>query len=125
MTVHKESRTYTGNRLNPVLMHVLASEQESHRALLTPDEAMRLPDDAALVFVAGARPILATKLRYFESKEFTRRAAIPAPVRPDLVAPEREESWRGPSNPIAQSSSAPDSADALFGETRAAGETRP
>jgi len=86
MTVHKESRTYTGNRLNPVLMHVLASEQESHRALLTPDEAMRLPDDAALVFVAGTRPILATKLRYFASKEFARRAAIPAPAHTDRIA---------------------------------------
>ena len=28
MTVHKETRTYTGSRLNPVLMHVMASEQE-------------------------------------------------------------------------------------------------
>jgi type IV secretion system protein VirD4 len=62
-TVHKESRTYTGNRLNPVLMHVMASEQESQRPLLTPDEAMRLPEDAALVFASGARPIFAAKLR--------------------------------------------------------------
>ncbi len=85
MTVHKESRTYTGNRLNPVLMHVLASEQESHRALLTPDEAMRLPADAALVFVAGARPILASKLRYFENAEFARRAAIAAPRESDRL----------------------------------------
>ena len=85
MTVHKESRTYTGNRLNPVLMHVLASEQESHRALLTPDEAMRLPEDAALVFAAGTRPILATKLRYFENAELARRSAIPAPRESDRI----------------------------------------
>ena len=66
MTVHKETRTYTGNRLNPVLMHVLASEQESQRPLLTPDEALRLPADATLVFQAGHRPIFAEKVRYYD-----------------------------------------------------------
>ena len=96
-TVHKESRTYTGNRLNPVLMHVMASEQESHRPLLTPDEAMRVPDDATLIFTAGARPILGKKLRYYEHEEFVNRARFPAPQASDRI-PIRHRDWP-PSEP--------------------------
>jgi len=89
MTVHKETRTYTGNRLNPVLMHVMASEQETSRPLLTPDEVMRLPDDAALVFVAGHPPIYARKIRYYQDPTFTARAAVTAPVESDRL----EHDW--------------------------------
>ena len=89
MTVHKETRTYTGNRLNPVLMHVMASEQETSRPLLTPDEVMRLPDDAALVFVAGHPPIYARKIRYYEDPTFTARAAVTAPAESDRL----EHDW--------------------------------
>lgn len=92
MTVHKETRTYTGNRLNPVLMHVLASEQESHRPLLTPDEALRLPADAALVFVSGSRPILGRKLHYFRDPRFVERARVPAPTNSDRL-PHGACSW--------------------------------
>nr|MDQ2696385.1 type IV secretory system conjugative DNA transfer family protein [Pseudomonadota bacterium] len=35
MTVFKETRTYTGSRLQPVLMHVIAAESETKRPLLT------------------------------------------------------------------------------------------
>jgi len=93
MTVHKETRTYTGNRLNPVLMHVLASEQESHRPLLTPDEALRLPPDAALVFVSGSRPILGRKLQYFRDPRFAERARIPAPAISDRL-PHKQCDWQ-------------------------------
>jgi type IV secretion system protein VirD4 len=89
MTVHKETRTYTGNRLNPVLMHVMASEQETSRPLLTPDEVMRLPDDAALVFVAGHPPIYARKIRYYEDPTFAARAALSAPRESDRL----EHDW--------------------------------
>jgi type IV secretion system protein VirD4 len=89
MTVHKETRTYTGSRLNPVLMHVMASEQETSRPLLTPDEVMRLPDDAALVFVAGHPPIYSRKIRYYEDPEFGTRAAIAAPSQSDRL----EHDW--------------------------------
>jgi type IV secretion system protein VirD4 len=78
MTVHKETWTYTGNGLNPLLMYGLASKQESHRALLTPDEVLRLPPDAALVFVSGSRPIFGRKLHYFRDPSFAARARIPA-----------------------------------------------
>jgi type IV secretion system protein VirD4 len=89
MTVHKETRTYTGSRLNPVLMHVMASEQETSRPLLTPDEVMRLPDDASLVFVAGHPAIYSRKIRYYEDPEFRARASIPAPSQSDRL----EHDW--------------------------------
>lgn len=92
MSVHKETRTYTGNRLNPMLMHVLASEQESRRPLLTPDEARRLPVDAALVFVSGSRPILGRKLQYFRGLIFAEPARIPAPATSDRL-PHQAASW--------------------------------
>ena len=86
MTVHREARTYTGNRLNPVLMHVMASEQELQRPLLTPDEVLRLPDNAALVFVAGRPPIYGRRIRYYEDPIFADRASIPPPVGSDRLA---------------------------------------
>ena len=90
MTVHRETRTYTGSRLNPVLMHVIASEQESQRPLLTPDEVMRLPDDAALIFVAGRPPIYGRRIRYYEDPVFAARAAIPPPSTSDRLLHEWE-----------------------------------
>jgi len=89
MTVHKETRTYTGSRLNPVLMHVMASEQETSRPLLTPDEVMRIPDDSALVFVAGHPAIYARKIRYYQDPEFRTRSAMPAPKESDRL----EHDW--------------------------------
>jgi type IV secretion system protein VirD4 len=86
MTVFRETRTYTGNRLAPFLFHVIAAEQESQRALLTPDEAMRLPEDAALIFVSGTPPILGRKLRYYLDGIFSARARIPSAERSDEIA---------------------------------------
>src|SRR2546429_1994788 len=89
MTVHKETRTYTGSRLNPVLMHVMASEQETARPLLTPDEVMRLPDDSALVFVAGHPAIYAREIRYYEDSAFRDRSEVRAPTESDRL----EHDW--------------------------------
>lgn len=79
MTVFRETRSYTGNRLAPFLFHVIASEQESQRPLLTPDEALRLPEDVALIFVAGHPPIYGRKIRYFVDPTFRERSAISPP----------------------------------------------
>jgi len=93
MTVRHEMRNYSGNRLSFVLGHTMATEQETQRPLLTPDEAMRLPsaqkDDGTsivrpgklLVFVAGHAPIYATQPLYFRDPTFLRRAMI-APPQP-------------------------------------------
>src|SRR5205807_6734717 len=85
MTVHKEVRTYTGSRLTPMLMHVMAGEQETSRPLLTPDEVMRLPEEAALIFVAGHPPAYGRKIRYFRDPVFSQRAMIPPPTRSDRL----------------------------------------
>jgi len=42
----------------------------ARRALLTPDEVRRLDPDKAILFKAGARPILARKVRYHADAEF-------------------------------------------------------
>ncbi len=84
-TVRRQRHTYTGNRLSPWLGHVMASEQESQRPLISPDEVTRLPEDATLVF-AGGKPIQGTKTPYFKDVEFRRRALIPPPQQSDRLA---------------------------------------
>jgi type IV secretion system protein VirD4 len=79
MTVRSESRSYSGARIG-VRKNVMVNSQDTERALLTPDEARRLPGDDALVFVAGHAPIYAKKIRYFEDPTFAERARI-APER--------------------------------------------
>ena len=49
---------------------VTHSEQHVGRPLLTPDEARNIPQNGELLFIAGQRPIVARKLRYFEDREF-------------------------------------------------------
>jgi type IV secretion system protein VirD4 len=78
-TVRKGRRMYSGNRLAPWLSHVMESEEEMQRPLITPDEVMRLPDENAVVFVAGERPIWAMKGRYFEDPRLEHRTRVPAP----------------------------------------------
>ena len=46
------------------------AEHHVGRPLLTPDEVRNLPQYAELLFLAGQRPIVAWKLRYFEDREF-------------------------------------------------------
>lgn len=46
------------------------AEQHVGRPLLTPDEVRNLPTCLELLFIAGRRPIMATKLRYYADPEF-------------------------------------------------------
>jgi type IV secretion system protein VirD4 len=46
------------------------AEHHSGRPLLTPDEVRNLPQSRELLFVAGMRPVLADKLRYYADGEF-------------------------------------------------------
>jgi type IV secretion system protein VirD4 len=89
MTVYREMRSYTGNRLAPFLFHVIASEQESQRPLLTPDEALRLPEEAALIFAAGFPPIHGRKIRYYRDAVFSARASEKEPACPAVI----EHDW--------------------------------
>ena len=78
-TEQRAMRNYAGHRLAPWLAHVMVSRQETARALLTPGEVMQLPATDELVLISGLAPIRATKLRYFEDRNFKARVA-PAPV---------------------------------------------
>jgi type IV secretion system protein VirD4 len=90
MTVHRRRRIYSGHRLSPWLSHVMASEEESQRALLTPDEALRLPENVTLVFRSGHRPIYAEKVRYYADPRLRERARIPAPKVSDRIPKDAE-----------------------------------
>jgi type IV secretion system protein VirD4 len=46
------------------------SEQHTGRPLLTPDEVRNLPESRSFLFLAGRRPILAKKIRYYADQEF-------------------------------------------------------
>lgn len=46
------------------------NSSETSRALMTPDEVMRLPNDSQLVFVQGCKPIVAEKIFYFKDPAF-------------------------------------------------------
>ncbi|NEH61745.1 type IV secretory system conjugative DNA transfer family protein [Rhizobium ruizarguesonis] len=46
------------------------AEQHVGRPLLTPDEVRNMHDQTELLFIAGKRPIVATKLRYYADAEF-------------------------------------------------------
>ena len=48
-------------------------QQHVGRPLLTPDEVRTLSPDRQLLFLAGQRPVIATKLRYYADREFAGR----------------------------------------------------
>jgi type IV secretion system protein VirD4 len=77
-TVRHAQRTFSNSGIS-------RSEPEISRPLLTTDEAMRLPEDAALVFSSGAPTAWASKLRYYTHAEFARRAQIPPPQASDRL----------------------------------------
>ena len=98
-------KNYAGHRLSPWLGHLMVSRQETARQLLTPGEVMQLPSDQELVLVAGAPPIRARKVRYFEDPGLQGRVTSPpmqehSALRPVLP----DEAWPGqvpPSGPAA------------------------
>ncbi|WP_273240040.1 IncP-type conjugal transfer protein TraG [Hyphomonas atlantica corrig.] len=77
-TEQRNQKNYTGHRLAPWLSHVMVSQQETQRPLLTPGEVMQMPADDALIFLASHPPIRAKKLRYYEDRNFIERVgALP------------------------------------------------
>jgi type IV secretion system protein VirD4 len=97
-TEQRAMRNYAGHRLAPWLAHVMVSRQETSRPLLTPGEVMQLPPSDELVLISGLPPIRATKLRYFEDRNFTARV-LPEPLLtegPYADRPEaRADDWSG------------------------------
>lgn len=72
-TEQRHQRNYAGHRLAPWLSHMMVSQQETQRALLTPGEVMQLPAEDAILMIASRPPVRATKLRYYEDRNFTKR----------------------------------------------------
>ncbi len=87
-TEQRAMRNYAGHRLAPWLAHVMVSRQETARALLTPGEVMQLPATDELVLLSGLAPVRATKLRYFEDRNFSGRV-LSAPVLAEGVYGDR------------------------------------
>ncbi|HXQ29450.1 MAG TPA: IncP-type conjugal transfer protein TraG [Gemmatimonadales bacterium] len=89
--VHQQ-KMYTGHRLSPWLAHVMVSDQETARPLLTPGEVLTFPDDEAIVFVTGRPPLRALKIQYFDDATFAERV-LGAPklqgTRPYPLGPAR------------------------------------
>jgi type IV secretion system protein VirD4 len=61
------------------------SEPEVARPLITPDEAMRLGANEALIFTSGRPAIRATKLRYYVDPSFQQLAQIVPPSKSDRI----------------------------------------
>lgn len=90
-TEMRAMKNYAGHRLNPWLGHLMVSRQETARPLLTPGEVMQLPPMDEIVMVAGAPPIRAKKVRYYEDRRFTERVLPP----PDPAASGRSSRTDG------------------------------
>ncbi|MGO8920540.1 MAG: type IV secretory system conjugative DNA transfer family protein, partial [Stellaceae bacterium] len=63
------------------------SEPEVARPLITPDEAMRLGGNEALIFTSGRPTIRARKLRYYNDPFFRHRATTSPPPSDRIALP--------------------------------------
>ena len=94
-TVVKEQKHFSGHRWDWQLKHMAVGEHETKRALLTPDELLRLPDTAAIIFKTGHAPIYGCKIRYYEDAVFSARAKIPA-LETDKLPVKIDWTWIAP-----------------------------
>lgn len=94
----QESVNYQGGTGIFAKRSVTKSQQEVQRAVLTPDEIMRLPGAVKdtdqmitepgdmLIFAAGFPPVYGRQILYFMDKTFSERAKIDAPSQSDSMA---------------------------------------
>ena len=94
-TVIRKQTTVSGKRFGYLLGQASESMQEHPRALITADEAMRLPavvKDSAdqitepghmLIFVSGHAPVYGRQILYFRDPTFLARAKVPTPKTSD------------------------------------------
>jgi type IV secretion system protein VirD4 len=90
-TLTRRQRSYSG--AYSWLSKVSHSEQEVGRALLMPDEILRLPFDEALLMVGGLPPYHAKKIMYYLDERFRGRAWQKTP---ESARSRRAELPRGP-----------------------------
>jgi type IV secretion system protein VirD4 len=79
-TASHTQRQYSGSRLAVLLQHVNTNDQMVSRALLTPEEFMRLPATDEVVFVSGHAPIYCQKIVYYADPVMNKRRGIPPPA---------------------------------------------
>jgi type IV secretion system protein VirD4 len=96
-TIAKEQVTTSGKRVSALLGQVSRTFQEVQRALLTPDECLRMPGPVKnekgeiteagdmVVYVAGYPAIYGVQPLYFKDKIFQARAAVQAPKVSDKL----------------------------------------
>ncbi len=96
-TVIKEQITTSGRRSSMMHGHVTRTLQESQRALLTPDECMRLPGPVKdangkitnpgdmIIYVAGFPAIYGMQPLYFQDETFAERAQVEPPKFSDKL----------------------------------------
>lgn len=111
-TVVRRQTSLSGKRTSLRLSNASESIQEVQRALITPDEAMRLPAATKnargeivepghmLTFVAGHAPIYGRQLLYFRDPRFAARSRISAPAQsarllhtPPVAAPPPDDEY--------------------------------
>jgi type IV secretion system protein VirD4 len=71
-TERHQQTNYAGNRLSPWLGHVMVSNQETSRPLLTPGEVSELPPTDLIIKVAGLPPIRGKKTAYYSDSNFSK-----------------------------------------------------
>ena len=76
----------THRRPRPILgwAHGTTTLREERRPLMTPAQVRSLPRDEQIVFVSGAKPMRAKKLRFDEERVFRRRLRPASNARPTL-----------------------------------------
>jgi type IV secretion system protein VirD4 len=75
-----QTRTFTGHRLSPWLGHVMISDQESQRALMTAGEVLTMDRRELLILAHAEHPIRARQLRYYQDSQLKRRVVEPPPL---------------------------------------------
>lgn len=85
----RPQETWSGKRQLLGLDHRAITYREERRPILLPAEVRRLPDRDELIFVTGAKPLKAKKLRYDEEPIFASRlfAQASPQQRPALTSP--------------------------------------
>lgn len=66
--------SYSGKRFEMFLQNVHKTDYDIKRALMTPDELMRLPSDSAIIMKTGLAPILGQKLSYYTDNTMLTRS---------------------------------------------------
>ncbi len=83
-TVEYKTKGESGKKGAPFFSNINESLHISSRPLLTPREILEIPDDEALIFVGGRKPIKAKKVVYYQDGSFL-------PLLLDAHRPKKEE----------------------------------